>query len=215
MWPKSVQSRVAMGNRTVGGGVVVLSDKGSPRTENAVSLSPGRPTTQGPQGSLMSLQPLHTPSPRVRGGGMAQSWQGGQPPLAQRPVEKRQLWGRREDSGLAVEGDQAPPPPRRRLTSAAQGPRSGRLRWWFAWRVKWGGAGRVEVGPARGPSPSRGTPEIQSRCPSRAGRRGGRWPAASINAPRAFPFHLGASHRPACLGSLPDVSDGGHSADSE
>ncbi|XP_067566102.1 uncharacterized protein [Pseudorca crassidens] len=65
---------------------------------------------RGPRGNLMSLQPLHTPSPRVRGGVMAQSWQGGQPPLAQRPVEKRQLWRRREGSGRTVEGDQSPHP---------------------------------------------------------------------------------------------------------
>ena len=147
----------------------------------------------------MSLQPLHTPSPRVRGGrdGTELARRTATPctaPCGETPALEK-------EGGLRARGGRRPEAPPSPLQPRGQG--EGRLRWWFAWRGKWGGAGRVEVGPARGLSPSRGTPEIQSRCPSGAGRRGGCWPAASINAPQAFPFHLEASHRPACLPGVP------------
>lgn len=102
--------------------VVVLSDKGSPRWRCSVSLSPGRPTAQGPQGALRSLQPSTLQVPEGGGEGNGTDLTRGTNTLAQHPVEKHLLWGRRRAQGSSgVGGRRAEPLP---LSSAARGPGS-------------------------------------------------------------------------------------------
>lgn len=90
--------------------------------------SPGFP------GALRSLQPSTLQVPEGGGEGDGTDLTRGTNTLAQHPVEKHLLWGRRRAQGSGWEGAGGQSPYPFPLQPEAQGPwvGRGRLHWWFA-----------------------------------------------------------------------------------
>lgn len=162
--PRLMPMKRSSGERTGEG--AVLSDKGSPRKEDAIvpileTSSPGGPRGRG---AHLPCSPLPSPSPGVspafHPGGGGRRWhrlfeEGNEGPHSSLWKEMPSLWGRR-GRGYSVEGGRAPclacqpqaaastpAPAPSRPGLQPRGLRSGEGHlWWFAWRGRRRGEGR-------------------------------------------------------------------------